>query len=110
MICNAVLFMSFKSGFERIKLGFVQIFDHIDMPQGGEVGGKPNLSLIQSIDGSGVELFHRTHHEVFGEDVGMRAGQNGIAFLQKDGFLTRIVAHCNLSQFVQRSSNISCHV
>ena len=84
MICNAVLFMSFKSGFERIKLGFVQIFDHIDMPQSGEVGGKPNLGLVQGIDGGGVELFHRTHHEVLGEDIGMRAGQDGVAFLHKD--------------------------
>ena len=81
MICNAVLFLS---GFERIELGFVQISNHIDVPQGGEVGGKPDFGLVQGIDGSGIKLLHRTHHEVFGEDVGMRTGQNGVALLQKD--------------------------
>jgi len=84
MIWSAVLFMSLLFGFERVKLGFVQIFNHIDMPQGGKVGGKTDFRPVQGIDGGGVELLDGAHHQVFGEDVGMRAGEDGVAGLQND--------------------------
>ena len=54
------------------------------MPQGGEVGGKPNLGLVERVDGGGIELLHRSHHQVFGEDVRVRTGEDGVTLFQDD--------------------------
>ena len=59
----------------------MKIVNHIYMPQGSEVSGIANLGLVQGVDGSGIELFNSAYQEVFGEDVRMGAGQDGVAWL-----------------------------